>query len=251
MTKHAWMIFGILAVAVALAIIGVAAWQRGREAEALKSELTRALATAEQNQTQAATLNEEVRANKARIDELQREKEAVTQAQKSLEQEMRSALESKEITISELQGKLTVNILDRIMFDSGEADLKTEGEKILQKIAGILAQYPQRQIHVIGHTDNVPIRASARNRFPSNWELSTARATAAVRFLGEKAGVDPRRLGAVGYGEFHPIADNATPEGRAKNRRIALVVLSEALVGADPLEPKVPISTPIHEETEP
>src|SRR4029079_8024984 len=150
--------------------------------------------------------------NKARIDELQREKEAATQAQKSLEQEMRAALESKEITISELQGKLTVNILDRIMFDSGEADLKTEGEKILQKIAGILAEYPKRQIHVIGHTDNVPIRTSARNRFPSNWELSTARATAAVRFLGEKAGVDPRRLGAVGYGEFHPIADNATPE---------------------------------------
>ena len=83
------------------------------------------------------------------------------------------------------------------MFDSGEAELKTEGERILQKIAGILAQYPKRQIHVIGHTDNVPIRSSARNRFPSNWELSTARATAAVRFLCENAGVDPRRLGAI------------------------------------------------------
>ena len=245
------MIFGVLSVAVALAIIGVAEWQRGREAEALKSELKRALATAEQNQTQAATLKEEIDASKARIDELQREKEAATQAQKSLEQEMRAALESKEITISELQGKLTVNILDRIMFDSGEADLKTEGEKILQKIAGILAQYPQRQIHVIGHTDNVPIRVSARSRFPSNWELSTARATAAVRFLGEKAGVDPRRLGAVGYGEFHPIADNATPEGRAKNRRITLVVLSEELVGADTLDPKAPTLAPVREETEP
>jgi len=238
-------------VAVALAIIGVAEWQRGREAEALKSELKRALATAEQNQTQAATLKEEIDASKARIDELQREKEAATQAQKSLEQEMRAALESKEITISELQGKLTVNILDRIMFDSGEADLKSEGEKILQKIAGILAQYPQRQIHVIGHTDNVPIRVSARSRFPSNWELSTARATAAVRFLGEKAGVDPRRLGAVGYGEFHPIADNATPEGRAKNRRIALVVLSEELVGADTLDPSASTSKPVSEKTEP
>ena len=245
------MIFGVLSVAVALAIIGVAEWQRGREAEALKSELKRALATAEQSQTQAATLKEEIDASKARIDELQREKEAATQAQKSLEQEMRAALESKEITISELQGKLTVNILDRIMFDSGEADLKTEGEKILQKIAGILAQYPQRQIHVIGHTDNVPIRASARNRFPSNWELSTARATAAVRFLGEKAGVDPRRLGAVGYGEFHPIADNATPEGRAKNRRIALVVLSEELVGADTLDPSASTPKPVSEKTEP
>src|SRR5678816_2490900 len=92
MTKHAWLIFGILCVAVALAVIGVATWQRGRDAEALKAELTRALATAEQNQTQAATLKEEVNANKARIDELQREKEAATQAQKSLEQEMRCLL---------------------------------------------------------------------------------------------------------------------------------------------------------------
>ncbi|MEO8425813.1 MAG: OmpA family protein [Verrucomicrobiota bacterium] len=251
MTKTAWMIFGILAVAVVLGFIGVAAWQRGRAAEALKLELTRALATAEQKQTQSATLKEEINANKARIEELQREKEAASQAQKSLEQEMRAALESKEITISELQGKLTVNILDRIMFDSGEAELKMEGEKILQKMAGVLAEYPRRQIHVIGHTDNVPIRASARSRFPSNWELSTARATAAVRFLCEKAGVDARRLGAVGYGEFHPIADNASPDGRAKNRRIALVVLSEELVGADTLDTNAPPSTPVREKAEP
>ena len=79
----------------------------------------------------------------------------------------------------------------------------------------------------------MPIRAAARNRFPSNWELSTARATAAVRFLTENAGVDPRRLGAVGYGEFRPVADNATPEGRARNRRIAITILSEELAGSD------------------
>jgi chemotaxis protein MotB len=89
------------------------------------------------------------------------------------------------------------------------------------------------KVHVIGHTDNVPIRASVRSRFTSNWELSTARATAAVRFLSEKAGVNATRLGAVGYGEFRPVADNATPEGRAKNRRIAITLLSEELIGAD------------------
>ena len=79
----------------------------------------------------------------------------------------------------------------------------------------------------------MPIKAAARARFPSNWELSTARATAAVRALTENAGVDPRRLGAVGYGEFRPVADNATPEGRARNRRIAITILSEELAGAD------------------
>ena len=107
------------------------------------------------------------------------------------------------------------------MFDSGEADLRPAGSAVLRKVAGILEAHPNLKIHVIGHTDNVPIRASARGRFPSNWELSTARATAAVRFLTEVAGVDPQRLGAVGYGEFRPVADNSTPEGRALNRRIA------------------------------
>jgi chemotaxis protein MotB len=157
----------------------------------------------------------------------------VVHTHQSLEDEMRNALESKDVTISQLQGKLTVNILDRVMFDSGEADLKPAGAAVLRKVAAVLAQHPNIKVHVIGHTDNVPIRASARNRFPSNWELSTARATAAVRFLTENAGVDPRRLGAVGYGEFRPVADNATPEGRARNRRIAITILSEELAGAD------------------
>jgi chemotaxis protein MotB len=148
---------------------------------------------------------------------------------KGLEDEMRADLESKDVTISKLQGKLTVNILDRVMFDSGEAILKPAGELVMRKIAALLAAHPGLKIHVIGHTDNVPMRA----RFASNWELSTARALAAVHFLTEKAGVDPRRVGAIGYGEFRPIADNATAEGRAKNRRIAITILSDELAGAD------------------
>ena len=105
----------------------------------------------------------------------------------------------------------------------------------MQKIAGLLASHSELKIHVIGHTDNVPIRPSAHNRFTSNWELSAARALAAVHYLVDKAGVDPRRLGAVGYGEFRPIADNATPEGRAKNRRIAITILADELAGVDTL----------------
>ena len=196
-------------------------------------ELADARATNENYVAEIKSIRDELNSSRARIDELQKENEKANLAQKSLEQEMRSALESKDITISELQGKLTVNILDRVLFDSGEAELKPEGEKVIQKIATVLAQYPDRQIHVIGHTDNVPIRIGPRTKFASNWELSTARAIAAVRFLCEKAGADPRRLGAVGYGEFHPIADNATAEGRAKNRRIALVVLPEELSDAE------------------
>ena len=143
---------------------------------------------------------------------------------------MRSQLESKDVTISKLQGKLTVNIVDRVMFDSGEAVLKPDGEVVMRKIAQILQEHPQLAIHVIGHTDNVPIRQTAQSRFASNWELSAARALAAVHFLTERAGVDPRRVGAVAYGEFRPVADNATAEGRAKNRRIAITILPEELI---------------------
>ena len=163
------------------------------------------------------------------------------QMAKGLEDEMRSDLESKDVTISNLQGKLTVNILDRVMFDSGEAVVRPGGEAVLRKIAEILAGHPELKIHVIGHTDNIPIHTA---RMPSNWELSTARALAAVHFLVEKAGVDPRRVGAVGYGEYRPIADNATPEGRARNRRIAITILPDELAGADTV-PTATTNTPV------
>jgi chemotaxis protein MotB len=233
MPKETWIIASILTVMLLLGLLGLASWEKKREVEKVRAELAEALAAAKKTATQVIDLTDKLAESQIRFTELEKEKNAAVQTHQSLEDEMRAALESKDVTISQLQGKLTVNILDRILFDSGEADLKPTGEGVLRKVAAILAQHPKLQIHVIGHTDNVPIRAHARSRFPSNWELSTARATAAVRFLTENAGVDPRRLGAVGYGEFRPVADNATPEGRARNRRIAITVLSEELAGAD------------------
>jgi chemotaxis protein MotB len=167
---------------------------------------------------------EEAARLQAELQRLAEENRLATENRRKLEDEMREALQSRDVTISELAGKLTVSILDRVLFASGEAEIKAEGQEVLRKVAGVLKQFPDRQIQVIGHTDNVPIRTA---RFPSNWELSTARAMAAVRFLTEQAGVDAGRLGAVGQGEFHPVADNGTAEGRAKNRRIAIVVLPE------------------------
>ncbi|HAV64868.1 MAG TPA: hypothetical protein DCY13_21175 [Verrucomicrobiales bacterium] len=162
---------------------------------------------------------------------------------------MRAALATKDITISELEGKLTLSILDRILFDSGKAIIKPEGEEVLRKIATVLDQFPGRQIHVTGHTDNVPIRTS---QFPSNWELSAARALAAVRFLVEQAGTDPKRLAAVANGEFQPIADNATAEGRASNRRIAIVVLPEVFrLPQPPAEPPPAAPEPVEESPGP
>jgi chemotaxis protein MotB len=183
----------------------------------------------QQQAVRLAAAEQQLATAKSQAELLAHEMASATNTQQRLESEMRAALQSRDVAISELQGKLTVNILDRILFDSGEASLKPEGMKVLDQVAGVLAGFTNRQIQVFGHTDNVPIRL----KFASNWELSTARALAAVRYLSEKAAVEPRRLSAVGCGEHQPIADNATPEGRARNRRIALVVLPEQFAPTD------------------
>jgi chemotaxis protein MotB len=233
-TFTAW---AIAVVAVLAALFFLMLWSEGKssrqhELENLRTQLATANTSLDaalaENQT-----NRDLIANlQTQIGDLQKEKEMAGQMAKNLEDEMRTDLESKDVTISKLQGKLTVTIVDRVMFDSGEAVLKPAGAAVMQKIAALLAAHPDLKIHVIGHTDNVPIRPTAQSRFASNWELSAARALAAVHYL-IGAGVDPRRVGAVGYGEFRPIADNATAEGRAKNRRIAITILPDELAGAD------------------
>ena len=204
-----------------------AAWE---ESQAGLSEARRDLERlAETNRVTSAEL-ERLRAESAALKEQVEESD---RARTSMEQQFRADLESKDVTISELQGRLTVDILDRVLFDSGESRLKPEGAAVLFKVASLLARYPDRQVQVAGHTDNVPIRNRTAEGYTDNWALSAGRATAAVRHLVEKEGVDPRRVAAVGFGEFRPIADNATPEGRARNRRIAVVVLPQEVAPVD------------------
>ncbi|ADU50807.1 OmpA/MotB domain protein [Thermaerobacter marianensis DSM 12885] len=114
---------------------------------------------------------------------------------------------------------------DQVFFDLGRADLRPEGRELLRRLAPILARVPGT-ILVEGHTDNLPIHS---DRFPSNWELSTARATTVVRFLAEQAGLDPRRLAAAGYGEWRPRFPNTSEANRARNRRVEIVVLRQSL----------------------
>jgi chemotaxis protein MotB len=240
--KSGWICAGILAaLLIAALLLWAAAVGKLRGLQMIQSKLDDANAGLASALAQNDKDKDQIAALQTQVDDLQKEKDAAAQMSKSLEDEMRSDLESKDVTISKLQGKLTVNILDRVMFDSGEAILKPAGESVMLKIAALLAAHPTLKIHVIGHTDNVPIRS----RFASNWELSTARALAAVHFLTEKAGVDPRRVGAVGYGEYRPIADNSTPEGRARNRRIAITILPDELAGADSVSPVQPVAAPV------
>ncbi len=233
MTKTTWLFAAAFSALLGFALLGFQLRQRGLELQAVQAEKAEAIRLAEGASKTNAALADDVLTARAEIEALQASIRQATNAQSDLEKQMRAQLESRDVTISELQGRLTVNILDRVLFDSGAAVLKPEGEKVLLKVAQILAQYPNRQIQVIGHTDNVPIRGATQWGFADNWELSSGRAVSALRFLQKRAGVDPKRLAAVGYGEFHPLADNATAEGRAKNRRIAVVVLPEEIAAND------------------
>jgi chemotaxis protein MotB len=125
---------------------------------------------------------------------------------------------------------LTIHIKDYALFESGKADLKPEAVAVLEAVAeeiGIIGNH----IVVEGHTDNLPIKTA---KFPSNWELSTARATNVLRFLVDKKSFTPERISARGFGEYRPVASNATISGRAKNRRVDIVILSDQLTMMEP-----------------
>jgi len=125
---------------------------------------------------------------------------------------------------------LVVSLGEGGFFDSGSDQLKPEGMALLDSLAPSLLE-AENQIRVEGHTDTVPIRTA---RFPSNWELSTARATMIVSYLVSRYGFSPEKLSAAGYGEFRPIADNETPEGRARNRRVDILVMNSSLTRSEP-----------------
>lgn len=116
---------------------------------------------------------------------------------------------------------IVLTLPELVLFESGAASLRAEALPFLQSLAEVLVEL-DRQIKVQGHTDNVPIRTA---QFPSNWELSAIRAVVVVRALGELYGVSLQNLSAVGYADSRPLADNTTPENRAKNRRVEIVVL--------------------------
>ena len=118
-----------------------------------------------------------------------------------------------------------ITISDVIIFPPGEADFTRQATPILEKITDLLRQFPYK-VKVEGHTDNQPIHTE---KYPSNWELSTARAAKLVRYFIDH-GIDPTRLSAEGYAEYHPIADNTTPEGRARNRRVEIVYTRESIM---------------------
>jgi chemotaxis protein MotB len=144
-----------------------------------------------------------------------------------LVKDMQSEIAQGQIQITRLADRLSVSLVDRILFPSGEADISKDGFKVLQRVGKVLKATEGKTIRVEGHTDNVAISDRLKGQFPTNWELSTARATNVVRFLQDSVGIDPARLVAVGLSEYHPIVRNETARGRSQNRRIEIGVLPE------------------------
>lgn len=177
------------------------------------------------NRTQSTTiqnLKDEVTRLNQELDQLISSKDDLDAAKKELEKKLHSEMDAGNLSVSMQARGLVVTVLDRILFDSGKAELKDSSKSTLNKVAQILkSEVEGNMIYVEGHTDNLPIRYSG---WRSNWELSTARATEVVHHFTENNELNPRRLAATGYGEFHPLFDNQTAEGQLKNRRVEIVI---------------------------
>jgi chemotaxis protein MotB len=137
-------------------------------------------------------------------------------------------VEKGQLQVRQYKDMLTVDLAEKIFFDSGRATLKAGGKDVLKKVGDALKGYQDKIIRVVGYTDNVPVAKSLQGKFPTNWELSVARATNVVRFL-QDVGVPPQRMVASGRGEYDPVASNDTPEGRQKNRRIEIMLIDRSL----------------------
>ena len=152
------------------------------------------------------------------------EKERATDLERDLRGALKDLEETEQVCMQEKEGCQKITLTDAATFASGSAMLTKGGKEIIDRIWNVLDQYPDRYILIEGHTDDVPIAPKFRDRYASNWELSTARAHAVRRYVLGRGKADPARFAVVGYGEQRPVASNESAEGRAKNRRVVITV---------------------------
>lgn len=202
-----------------------------KERAALQQDVAALQMEKETAQKEKQSLNAEKQLLAAKVSDLSRKAEKAEQLEKAtqtyqdLTKKLEKEIQEGKVQITEMKNRLTMTMVDKIIFPSGSASISKEGKKVLDKVVEILKDVKDKRIQVEGHTDNVKIMSELKNRFPTNWELSTARATEVVRYLQEKGGLDPTLLSATGYGEHQPVAPNDTDEGKHKNRRIEIVLL--------------------------
>lgn len=187
--------------------------QRRREVSAARDEaadLRKQLFLAQDNATKAESARAKTAATAKQLEEK-------ASTNDKLIAQLKAQLDAKDGDVSSDKGSISVNLVDEILFKSGEAGISARGQKVLAKVGGVLKEVKDKQILIGGHTDDRPIHTA---QFPSNWELSAARAVNVVHYLAETVGVDPARLTAAGYSEFHPRSKTE----KAKNRRIEILL---------------------------
>lgn len=207
----------------------------------LETELSRTEAQLEEGRQKNANLQDrnrrlsntvedlklELALEKLTVQQKESEISELDKTRREIESSLEEQIEQRDIKIEEIEGKLKVTFVDKILFDSGSVRIKQKGKDVLLKLAESFKNNVGQKILVEGHTDDVQIGSALQDKFPSNWELSAARATAVVRFLQEKGNIAPERLTASGFSYFRPVAPNDTEEGRSENRRIEIVLLPE------------------------
>ncbi len=188
-------------------------------------ELTAARQRLADTQAELTSTRRSLGETQAQLEERERRLKEATATYDTLVSDLKGEIAEGQVKITQLRDRLTVNLVDKILFDSGSTAINPRGQQVLKKVAEVLRPIADKRIQIEGHTDNVPISPSLKARFPTNWELSVARATVVARFLEDQGGLDPSRLAATGFGEHHPVGPNDTPEGRAQNRRIEIVLV--------------------------
>jgi len=198
-----------------------------QEFEGREKKLKKQLSEAEARHAELRASQEQL---SGRLAQTEAEREKLESELKRVQSELSAKLEPEiqagNVRIKRRGNELVVDVSDQILFDSGHANVNSGGQKVLGQVAQSLAQLKSYVIQVGGHTDNARVvNPETKELFPTNWELSTTRATNVVRFLEERGRIPGTRLMAAGFAEFRPAASNATPEDRQKNRRIEITLL--------------------------
>jgi chemotaxis protein MotB len=180
---------------------------------------------------------------KAQLDEAKRAMAEAQEREKllsDLQTKFKRMIDLGHLKVTKRHGRVVLQLRNDVLFDTGEADVKPDGKTALAEVAGTLKTVGAKRFQVAGHTDTQPITTDKKKEFPTNWELSAARAIAVVKLLTAQ-GVDPSTLSAAGYGPYDPVASNATPDGMAKNRRIEITLVPNV---ADLVAPTASASAP-------
>jgi chemotaxis protein MotB len=205
-----------------LAALGEEAARVKQEREQLAANLADARRRLEAEEAEKAGLEQERAAKEAEIQRL-------TKTHDDLAKSLQDEIAKGDIQLKQVRDRLTINMVDRVLFDSGQAQVKPAGLKVLKQVSDVLRKVADKQIRIEGHTDNVPIGVKLREKFATNWELSTARATSVVRYLIEEGGIDRAMISAGGYADTRPVDSNDTEGGKAANRRIEIVLYPKDL----------------------